>query len=101
MKITREIGGQMAEINLTPDEMVKTYYEQQRKNDMEDMEEYLFQFEDSDFEEYFGCPIAEAESELDELARLMRTNMEKYDLSWENARYEAISDWSYERRESA
>lgn len=101
MKITREIGGQMVEIELTPDEMVKTYYEQQHKNDMEDMEEYVYQYEDEDFEEAFGHPIAEAENDLDELARLLRTNMEKYEITWENARYEALCDWSEEHKKSA
>ena len=100
MTITREIDGKTVEIKLTEQELSSVYYQKQREFDIEDMRDYLCVYYDDVevFKEEFGRGIEEANNSLDDLAGNMRLNMEKYDMSWEYARGEALRDWAYDRR---
>ena len=94
MEITREINGELHTFEITSQEMLDAYYEQEFKNDRYDMEEYIHQIEEDDFVETYGRSLADAEKELDELAYLLRKNIDKYDMHWTDARDEALENWS-------
>lgn len=95
MTITREIDGKAVEIELTDDELHTAYEAKQFQFDRADMEDYLINYDDcsDDFKEQYGQEYANAMDNLDELARLMRRNITKWDVSWEYARGQAIEDW--------
>ena len=99
MTITREIDGKTVEIELTADELLVAHFKFQRQSDTEDMEEYLEAYKAEDFEEDFGLKYADAVADIDRLAELLYENMMEYGYSWENARFEAILDWSQEKKE--
>lgn len=94
MEITREINGELHTFEITSQEMLDAYYEQEFKNDRYDMEEYIQQIEEDDFIETYGRSLADAEKELDDLAYLLRKNIDKYDMHWTDARDEALEAWS-------
>ena len=94
MEITREINGELHAFEITSQEMLDAYYEQEFKNDRYDMEEYIQQIEEDDFIETYGRSLADAEKELDDLAYLLRKNIDKYDMHWTDARDEALEEWS-------
>ena len=93
MTITREIDGEQIKIELTRDEMFKAWDEAQFSEDRDDMDEYLNDYSDKDFEESFGKKLSDAYDCLDDLARLRRTNINKYEQSWSESRYQALEDW--------
>ena len=94
MNITREINGQAVEFELTGGELLEAYFEQEFKGDRLDMQEYISEYDEADFEEEYGKKPSDMESELDELAYLLRKNMDKYEMRWSDARDQALQDWS-------
>ena len=93
MKITREINGQAVEFELTGGELLDAYIEQEFKGDRLDMQEYISEYDEADFEGEYGRKPSDMESELDELAYLLRKNIDKYGVCWSDARDEALKDW--------
>lgn len=91
MKIQRTINGAKVNIELLPDELLDAFYEQRDKFDIEDIISYGEMF-GSDFEAEMGVSYNEFLSMKEEMAAEMRRNIDKYDMSFEYARSEAIHD---------
>lgn len=91
MIIVREIGGKKTEFVLTSDELYDAYREQQYLFDRADIEDQ-FEVSDEDCVDCWGITRKEAEPLFDDMAAEMRRNIDKYDMSWEYARPEAIRE---------
>lgn len=97
MTITRNVGGSTRqlpitmEFELTADELYNAYREQQFLFDRADIEDQ-FEMSDEDCIECYGIRKKEAESLFDDMAVEMRRNIDKYDMSWEYARDEAVRE---------
>lgn len=99
MTITREIDGKQIEIELTDNEIYAAYEAKQFKFDRADMEDYIAGYEeDEGFNEAYGVDYSVAEEHLDELADKLRRLIDKWDMSWEFAREEALVEWCAEHR---
>ena len=72
MIIQREISGIVHDIELTGDEMLRAYYEKEHDFDRMDIEDVFNSFDD--------------------MVSIKRRNMEKYEMSWDYARDEAINE---------
>ena len=99
MIITREINGVVKEIELTNDEICRAYYEQEFKFDCMDIEDAFCELSDDDLLETYGANRATIEPLIDEMAYEKRRNMDKYEMSWDYARDQAISDVLSRREE--
>ena len=97
MKITREINGQTVEFELTHKEMLDTFFEQQEAFDAQDIEMLVENFSEEDFIEIYGLSPSVVLENVEEIGSRMRKNIEKYDMDWESARDEAVSDWCSEQ----
>lgn len=97
MKITREVNGQTVEFELTHKEMVDTFFEQQEAFDAQDIEMLVENFSEEDFIEIYGLSPSVVLENAEEIGSRMRKNIEKYDMDWESARDEAVSDWCSEQ----
>lgn len=80
MKIKREVLGKEYEFVLTQDELREAFWEQQKENDIEDIE-MVFDYDDS------KMPSRDI---IEEMASVMRNNMELRDMEFSLARDEAI-----------
>lgn len=87
MKIARKINGEIVVITLTPDEMLDTYMLFRHKTESVD-EGY-----EAEFFERYGRKYEDAMESLDDLATLMRRNIEEYGMTWEYARGEALEQY--------
>lgn len=92
MTITREINGQTIEIELTSQELYEAYLEKQNEFDRQDIEDVFNGFDDDELEDMYGMTRAQLEEKIPELAHEMRRNIDKYDMSWQAARDEAIAE---------
>ena len=97
MKITREVNGQTVEFELTHKEMIDTFLEQQEAFDAQDIEMLVESFSEEDFIEIYGLNRSVVLKNAEEIGSRMRKNIEKYDMDWESARDEAVSDWCSEQ----
>ena len=92
MTITREIGGRVMTIELTGDELYRAYEEQQRLFDEADVEAAFDAYEDEELVESYGMTRTEIGEKVSDIACRMRRNIDKYDMTWQYARDEAISE---------
>lgn len=92
MTITREIDGKAIEIELTSRELYDAYVEQEHYFDKCDIEDMIVGWEDDDIVEVYGVTRDAFESLVEEMAYRKRRYMDKYDVSWDYARDEAIRD---------
>ena len=97
MKITREFNGQAVEFELTHDEMMRTFFEQQEAFDAQDVKALTENFSEEDFIEIYGLSPSVVLENAEEIGSRMRKYMDKYDMNWESARDEAVSDWCSEQ----
>lgn len=88
MKIIRD----GKEIELTPNELFQAYEEQEHAFDKGDVESELDCFDDDYLIENYGMTREQIDVFIDEMAYRMRRYMDKYDMSFEYARDEAIRD---------
>lgn len=89
MKIVR--GGK--EIELTPQELRLAHDEYQHTLDEYDIKDRFDQLDDDEFEETFRvAKVCLGDEIKSEMAQRMRRYIDKYDMSWEYARDEAITD---------
>lgn len=79
-------------IELTADELYQAYLEQEHKFDVMDIEDILDQLTDEECLDMYDVEKSVLIDYVDEIAEKKRRNMDKYDLSWETARDEAIAD---------
>lgn len=91
MKITREIGGKQYEFELTRDELYRAFDEQEHIYDVNDIEDVVFYMEDAEVLAEYGISKEAFLAMKDEMAYEKRRNMDKYDMSWDYARDEAVS----------
>lgn len=97
MKITREINGQSVEFELTHDEMMRTFLEQQEAFDAQDVKALTENFSEEEFVEMYGLNPSVVLENAKEIGSLMRKYIDKYDMAWVCARDEAVSDWCSEQ----
>ena len=97
MKIKREVNGQTVEFELTHEEMRDAFFEQQEAFDAQDIEMLVENFSEEDFIEIYGLSPSVVLENVEEIGSRMRRNIEKYDMDWESARDEAVSDWCSEQ----
>ena len=97
MKITREINGQAVEFELTHDEMMRTFLEQQEAFDTQDVKALTENFSEEEFIEMYGLNPSVVLENAEEIGSRMRKYIDKYDMDWVYARDEAVSDWCSER----
>lgn len=92
MTIARMINGKLVPITLTDSELYEAYAEQQFLFDRMDCEDMCVGLDDEELVECYGVTGEQFESLLDEMATEKRRNMDKYDMSWDFARDEAIRE---------
>ncbi|MBQ6960537.1 MAG: hypothetical protein IJP78_06140 [Clostridia bacterium] len=92
MVITREVNGAIHEFELTDDERLNAYEEQQHEYDRTDVQDLFAFMEESDLIASYGKTMAEIETLFDDIAYEMRRNIDKYDMAWTAALDEAIGD---------
>lgn len=92
MTITRGFNGQTIEIELTSQELYEAYLEKQNEFDRQDIEDVFDGFDDNELEDMYGMTRAQLAEKIPELAHEMRRNIDKYDMSWQAARDEAIAE---------
>lgn len=90
MTIQRSFGGKTYDIELTDEELFEAYLEKEHMFDIQDVTDMLNGMSDFDINEYYGVTREEAVLLIDEIANEMRRDIDKYDMSWQNARDEAI-----------
>ena len=90
MTITREIDGKTREITLTSSEIYGAYVVQQFEFDRGDIEDLICGLNDEDVKECYGISVQEFKDHVDDMAYEMRRQINKYDVSWEYARDEAV-----------
>jgi len=95
MKITREINGEHVEISLTFSELQDAFNLVRHRRDVEDMEEYLWQYEDDKdgFFKQYSYDYDDAMNWLDDMADILRRNIEEHGMGWEDARGEALREF--------
>lgn len=89
MTISREINGQMMEIELTKGELFSAYREQERAFDLASCDDYL----DDTYrdEEWYSTLDEEKRNELlENAADELRRNIDKYDMDFEYAMSDAF-----------
>lgn len=101
MTIKREIDGKQYEFQLTDTELYLAFSEQQFQYDQDDVRDVLWAFDDDDLSESYGVTRAEFESLVGEMAVEMRRNIDKYDMSWQYARDEAVSEITRRYKEAS
>lgn len=94
MQIVRVINGIELKITLTDDEIYTAFVHKQHEFDMMDVEDALDWYEDSDLAEY-GVSKKELENAVEDIAYDMRRNIDKYDMTWDYARDEALHSYLY------
>lgn len=92
MKITREFNGKKIEIELTAQELLNAYYEQQNNFDCQDVEDWFNEFSDDELKDMYGMTSEELSAVIPEIAEVMRRKIEKYDMNWYDARDAAIAE---------
>lgn len=90
MTITRVIDGTPHEIELTPSEIYGAYVVQQFEFDKDDIEDLICGLSDDDVRSCYGVNTETFRSLIEDMAYEMRRQINKYDVSWEYARDEAV-----------
>lgn len=98
MKITRIIDGSTYETELTSSELFEAFREQEFQFDRNDIEDMFNSFSDEELEIEYDMSRKELELLFDDMAMEMRRNMDKYGMSWDYARDDAISTVLYRER---
>lgn len=106
MTIIREINGILNVFELTFRELLEAYYEQQARFDYGDMENYItsrYEDDPDSFTEIYGIELSEAlkGENLEAMAAYMRRNIDRYEVSWESAMGDALSDWASDFRNTS
>ncbi len=91
MIIKREIDGKTYEFELTSTEKVDTFYEVRDEFDEEDVLNFFADYTEEERKEK-GLTDELIDALVPEIAQLMRRYIDKYDMDWEYARYEAVRD---------
>ena len=79
MKIIRQVNGESVEFELTTDERVSAYYEQQEQNDRDDMELFIEDewIDDQEgFKGRYGVEYSKAVESISELGKRLRVHIE-------------------------
>lgn len=95
MKITREINGQVVEIELTSEEVRSAYLEKEHEYDIWDVKSLLENYSPEEFYSEYGISLTWAYNNatfIEDVADDMRKNIDKYNMYWDTARDEAIRD---------
>lgn len=79
MTITREIGGKPVSIELTDEELLEAYWEQQKLGDLEDVENYLDANGDWFMQENKGLTLERLESLIPAIAKTYRCRLDSCD----------------------
>ena len=90
MTIERVIDGKTVTIELTAEEEYQAYCSQQFRFDRMDVEDVMDFCDDETFEDEYGVQPAVFETLVDDMASELRRNIDKYDMSWQAARDDAI-----------
>lgn len=90
MTVTREINGSTVEIQLTDHELYLAFEEQQHTYDCYDCEDLIDGLSEEEVQECYGVSPGQFKALVDEMATEKRRNMDKYDMSWDYARDEAV-----------
>ena len=90
MKIEREVNGTMMVFELTDDELYEAYKEKEFMFDVQDIEDVVCGWSDEEFEDSYGIPKEVFDSLVHQMAYQKRRNQDKYDMSWDYARDDAI-----------
>ena len=90
MQITREVNGKPQTFELTATELYNAYKEQQHRFDRNDIEDLICGLSNDEVTESYGVDKQVFTSKIDDIANEMRRNIDKYDISWSDARYEAV-----------
>ncbi len=96
MEIERKIGEDITvKIQLTPSEVREAHYEYEHICDVEDVLDvlkdmtYEGDLSEEMYEKVYGC---ERQSLLDDIAKLKRKKIDKYDQPWREATVDAIKE---------
>ena len=92
MKIIREINGEKKTFELTDEEMLLAYYEQQAIFDVQDIKDTVSGWSDEWNQDTYHVSSKEFFDMAEEAALEMRRNINKYDMEWSYARDQAITD---------
>lgn len=92
MTIVRTINGTTFHIKLLPEELIEAFFEQRDKFDIEDIVSYAEEIGSKELKATFGCTYQEYLNMKEEMAEEMRRNMDKYDMSFADAREYAIRE---------
>lgn len=95
MKITREINGQMVEIELTSEEVRDIYEEKEHEYDVQNVKAVLENASPEEFYDKYQISLNWAynnEELIENIADDMRKNIDKYDMHWDSARDNAMKD---------
>ena len=93
MKISRTINGQNVEIELTSVEMVDAYRIIQHNSDKADIQDLYYWLDPEDVEESYHITKAKLDAGLDEMANIMRKNIDKWGNARDTARDLAFEDF--------
>lgn len=94
MKITREINGQIVEIELTSEEVRAAYLEKEREQDIQDVKTLLESLDPEEFYEKHQISLNWAydnDALVEKIADEMRRCIDKYDMHWDKARDDALN----------
>lgn len=92
MTIERYIQRKPYEFVLTDDELFAAYLEQQHIFDRDDCADAIAWLKGEEILEAYGVTYDTFHALLDDMAVEMRRNIDKYDMSWQSARDEAVRD---------
>lgn len=92
MKIIRMIHGEEVSIELTGRELFDAFCEQEFQFDLENVYSFFSDYTDEDYQDEFGLTKEEAEKKFEDIAMELRRNMDKYEMTFDYAISDAISD---------
>lgn len=90
MTISRIVDGKNVSFELSDSELYRAFLEQEFILDRLDCEDMIAGFSDEDSIGCYGVDAGTFKTLLDDMAVEKRRNMDKYDMSWDYARDEAI-----------
>lgn len=94
--MTIERNGQL--IELTADELLTAYYEQEHNYDVQDVEDEIETCTDDELLDMYGAKREDLLPLVDEMAYRKRRNIEKYEMEWFDAVAHAIREvWNREK----
>lgn len=90
MTITRTVNGKELSFELDSQELYEAYREQEFRFDRNDCEDCISCMSDEEVRDTYGVSAETFHTLLDEMASEKRRNMDKYEMSWDYARDEAV-----------